>query len=51
MLPIWPETTHLIGWVVDIHPLVGKVDTLVGEGGFGDVKDLGMVIGVDGGCW
>ncbi len=42
------ETTHLVGRVVDIHPLMGKMETLVGEGGFGSVGDLGMVVGIDG---
>ncbi len=37
-----PETTHLVGRVVDIHPLMGKMETLVGEGGFGGVGDQKM---------
>ncbi len=43
-----PETIHLIERVVDIHPLMGKLETLVGEGGFGGVGDLGMAVGTDG---
>jgi hypothetical protein len=43
-----PETTHLVGRVVDIHPLMGKLETLVGEGGFGGMGDLGMVVGING---
>jgi hypothetical protein len=42
--------THLVGWVVDIHPLMEILETLVGEGGFGGVGDMGMVVGIDGDC-
>ncbi len=34
MVPIQPETPHVVGWVFDIHPSVGKWETLVGERGF-----------------
>ncbi len=34
MVPIQPETLHVVGWVFDIHPSVGKWETLVGEGAF-----------------
>ena len=46
MVPIRPETTHTVGRVCDIHPSVGKWETLTGEGGFGaceELVDLGMV--------
>ncbi len=45
-----PEMTHLVGQVVDIHPLMRKLETLVGEGGFGGMGDLSMVVGIDGDC-
>ena len=46
MVPIRPETTHTVGRVCDIHPSVGKWETLTGEGGFGvceEVVGLGIV--------
>jgi hypothetical protein len=39
-----------VGRVVGIHPLMGKLEKLVGEGGFGFVGELGMVVGIDGDC-
>jgi hypothetical protein len=45
-----PEMTHLVKRVVDIHPSMGKLETLVGEDGFGGMEDLGMVVGIDGDC-
>jgi hypothetical protein len=53
MVPIQPETTHVVGRVFDIHPSVGKWETLVGEGGFflGDGGDLDMVGGEEGWVW
>ncbi len=30
MVPIRPETLHVVGQVFDIHPSVGKWETLVG---------------------
>ena len=33
--PIRPETTHVVGRVSDNQPLVGKWETLTGEGGLG----------------
>ncbi len=45
-----PERTHLVGRVVDIRPSMGKLEMLVGEGGFGGMGDLGMVVVIDGGC-
>ncbi len=46
IVPTRPGTPHVVGRVVDIHPLVGNWETLMGEGGFG-VRglDLGMVGG------
>ena len=40
----------MVGWVFDIHPSVGKWETLVGEGVFflGDGGDLDMVGGEEG---
>ena len=46
VVPIWPETMHFVGRVCDIHPLVGKWETLRGEGGLGvraGVVDLAMI--------
>jgi hypothetical protein len=50
MVPIRPETPHVVGWMIDIHLSVGKWETLVGEGDFslGDGGDLGMVGGEEG---
>ncbi len=45
-----PEMTHLVGRVVDIHPLMGQLETLVGEGGFGGMGDLGLIVEIDGDC-
>jgi hypothetical protein len=35
IVPIRPGTTHTVGRVCDIHPSVGKWETLTREGGFG----------------
>ena len=44
--PIRPETIHAVGRVFDNQPLVGKWETLTGEGGLGVREvDLGMVGG------
>jgi hypothetical protein len=50
MVPIRPETPHVVGQVFDIHSSVGKWETLVGEGGFflGGGGDLDMVGGEEG---
>ncbi len=46
-----PETMHLVGRVVDSQPSVGKLVTLVGEGGFGaGVVGLDMMGVGDKGC-
>ena len=42
IVPIRPGTTHIVGLVCDIHPLVGKWETLTGEGGFG-VRGVGSL--------
>jgi hypothetical protein len=34
MVPIRPDTPHVMEWIFDIHPLLGKWETLVGEGVF-----------------
>ncbi len=45
IVPIQPGTMHVVGRVCDIHLLVGKWETLTGEGGFGvrGVVYLGMI--------
>ncbi len=44
MSSMQPGTMHLVGLVVDSQPSVGKLATLVGEGGFGTgVVGLDMV--------
>jgi hypothetical protein len=50
MVPIQPETLHVVERVFDIHPSVGKWETLVGEGDFilGNGGDLDMVGGEEG---
>ena len=50
MVPIQPDSPHVVGLVFDIHPSVGKWETLVGEGGFflGGGGDLDMVGGEEG---
>ncbi len=46
-----PGTMHLVGQVMDSQPSVGKLATLVGEGGFGTgVLGLDMVGMGDKGC-
>ena len=46
MSPLRPETMHSVGRVFDNQPVVGKLETVTGEGGFGLCEvDLGMVVG------
>ncbi len=48
---MWPGTTDLVGRVVDIQSSVGKLATLMGEGGF-ETGVVGLdVVGLgDKGC-
>ena len=44
--PIRPGTTHVVGCVSDSRPLLGKWETLTGEGGLGvQGVDVDMVGG------
>jgi hypothetical protein len=46
VVPTRLGTTHMVGRVFDINPLVGKWETVTGDGGFGVREvDLGMVGG------
>ncbi len=48
---MWLGTMHLVGRLVDSQPSVGKLATLVGDGGFGTgVVGLDMVELGDKGC-
>ena len=44
--PLRPETIHAVGRVFDNQPSVGKWETVIGEGGFGERElDFDMVGG------